>query len=275
MASRRWKSATRGVSLRETLISAGLEAHFADLLDEMEHRLVQVEPRRPFREQGAPRNEVMFVRSGILSKFKTDSAGRRQIVALRFPGEGILPRNGPADYGIQAIVRSEVMVGRAEDFDPIVDAHPEMQRFFWRLIQRNEAIGYEWLVNCGRRDSTARVAHLLQLAPRARRLVLVGSSMGGYVAAHACAALKPQALFLMAPALYFPGWDTEPAGIPGLCSVVHGWRDDIVPVERGVRFAQAHRAALHVLDADHGLNDQLPTLELLLGELLDRVKSAA
>ena len=36
-----------------------------------------------------------------------------------------------------------------------------MARFFWRLIQRHEAIGYEWLVNCGRRDSVARVAHLL------------------------------------------------------------------------------------------------------------------
>ena len=36
-----------------------------------------------------------------------------------------------------------------------------MARFFWRLVQRNEAIGYEWLVNCGRRNSTARVAHLL------------------------------------------------------------------------------------------------------------------
>jgi CRP-like cAMP-binding protein len=103
----------------------------------------------------------MFVRSGILSKFKTDNSGRRQIVALRFAGEGILPREGIAEYGIQAIVRSEVMIGKAEDFDPIVDAHPEMQRFFRRLIQRNEAIGYEWLVNCGRRDSTARVAHLL------------------------------------------------------------------------------------------------------------------
>ena len=122
---------------------------------------VQVDPRRPFREPGVARDEVMFVRSGILSKFKTDNSGRRQIVALRFPGEGILPRDGIAEYGIQAIVRSEVMVGKAEDFDPIVDAHPEMQRFFWRLIQRNEAIGYEWLVNCGRRDSTARVAHLL------------------------------------------------------------------------------------------------------------------
>jgi CRP-like cAMP-binding protein len=127
----------------------------------MPHRVVQVEPRRPFRESGVVRNEVMFVRSGILSKFKADNAGRRQIVALRFPGEGILPREGIAEYGIQAVVRSEVMVGKAQDFDPIVHAHPEMQRFFWRLIQRNEAIGYEWLVNCGRRDSTARVAHLL------------------------------------------------------------------------------------------------------------------
>ena len=160
MASRRLKP-DRGVSLRETLIAAGLETYLADLLAEMPHRVVQVEPRRPFREQGVNRDEVMFVRSGILSKFKSDSSGRRQIVALRFAGEGILPRDGTAEYGIQAIVRSEVMVGRAEDFAPIVLAHPEMQRFFWRLIQRNEAIGYEWLVNCGRRDSTARVAHLL------------------------------------------------------------------------------------------------------------------
>jgi CRP-like cAMP-binding protein len=53
------------------------------------------------------------------------------------------------------------MIGKSQDFLPILHAHPAMQRFFWRLIQRNEAIGYEWLVNCGRRDSTARVAHLL------------------------------------------------------------------------------------------------------------------
>jgi CRP-like cAMP-binding protein len=117
----------------------------------------------------------MFVRAGILSKFKTDNSGRRQIVALRFPGEGILPRDGIAEYGVQAIVRSEVLVGKAEDFDPIVDAHPEMQRFFRRLIQRNEAIGYEWLVNCGRRDSTARVAHLL--CETAVRMHIVNGAM--------------------------------------------------------------------------------------------------
>jgi CRP-like cAMP-binding protein len=161
MASRRPKAATPNVSLRETLVAAGLQPHLADLLSDIPHKILTVEPRRVFREIGALRDEVMFVRSGILAKYKTDSAGRRQIVALRFPGDGILPSRGYADYGIQAIVRSEVMVGTADDFDLIVDAHPEMQRFFMRLIQRNESIGYEWLVNCGRRDSVARVAHLL------------------------------------------------------------------------------------------------------------------
>jgi CRP-like cAMP-binding protein len=149
------------VSLKETLINAGLAPELAALLEEMPHRTAQVDPRRPFREPGVARNEVMFVKSGILSKYKPDGAGRRQIVALRFPGEGILPREGMAGYGIQAIIRTEVMIGKAEDFDPIVEENPELARFFWRLVQRNEAIGYEWLVNCGRRDSTARVAHLL------------------------------------------------------------------------------------------------------------------
>ena len=161
MVGRRSRTPAPGVSLRETLLAAGLESSLADKLSAMPSKMVPVDPRRPFREAGAQRDEVMFVRSGILAKYKTDGAGRRQIVALRFPGEGILPREGAAGYGIQAIVKSEVMVGKAKDFDPIVDTHPELQRFFWRLIQRNESIGYEWLVNCGRRDSTARVAHLL------------------------------------------------------------------------------------------------------------------
>ena len=54
-----------------------------------------------------------------------------------------------------------MLVSKADDFDAIIDANPEMVRFFWKLIQRQNAIGCEWLVNTGRRDSMARVAHLL------------------------------------------------------------------------------------------------------------------
>lgn len=159
--SRRMVDPDADAALGRTLILAGLKPELARLLEEMPHREVTVEARRPFREPGVPRDEVMFVRSGLLSKFKSDGSGRRQIIALRFAGDGILPRNGNADYGIQAITRSEVLIGRREDFDPIVDAHPELSRFFMSLVERHASIGYEWLVNCGRRDSTARVAHLL------------------------------------------------------------------------------------------------------------------
>ena len=119
-------------------------------------------------------------------------------------------------------------------------------------------------------DPQVRIDQLIALRPQARRLILAGSSMGGYVSAMACAALRPQALFLMAPALYFPfpGWDGEPDGIPASCTIVHGWRDSIVPLAQVQRFAGRHRAALHILDAEHTLNDQLAMLDLLLDRQL-------
>jgi alpha/beta superfamily hydrolase len=124
----------------------------------------------------------------------------------------------------------------------------------------------------GTHDPDIRVSQLLERAPHASRgLVLVGSSMGGYVSAMAVEALQPQALFLMAPALYFPGFDREPPAPPALSCVVHGWDDDIVPVERAIRYSQRHRVPLHLLDSGHTLNDRIPALELLFRDLLDRV----
>lgn len=150
-----------GVQLKDTLLRVGLDPDSVNALVAIPHKTVQVDNRRPFRDPGTPRDEVMFVKSGILCKYKADASGRRQIVALRFPGEGILPSHSIADYGIQAITRAEVLVGTAEDFFPIVEKHPEIARFLYKLVQREAAISHEWLVNCGRRDSTARVAHFL------------------------------------------------------------------------------------------------------------------
>ena len=56
------------------------------------------------------------------------------------------------------------------------------------------------------------------------RVVLVGSSMGGYVVTAASRVIQPLGLFLMAPALGMPGY-AEPLPKPHareLC-VVHGW----------------------------------------------------
>lgn len=95
-------------------------------------------------------------------------------------------------------------------------------------------------------------------------LVLVGSSLGGYVTVASASVLHARGIFLMAPALYFPELPPLRAGIVDCpTAVVHGWRDEVVPFEHSVRFAQSCRAALHLLDSDHYLHDQIRVIQNL------------
>ena len=109
---------------------------------------------------------------------------------------------------------------------------------------------------CDLADPDARVARLLGLTlPAHDRLVLVGSSMGGYVSCVASATLKPAGVFLMAPAIGIAGYgvqNLEPQ--TQLLSIVMGWRDEVIPVQNVVQFAQTQQAELHLLKADHRLD---------------------
>ena len=95
-------------------------------------------------------------------------------------------------------------------------------------------------------------------------LVLVGSSLGGFVTVSAASLLHARGVFLMAPALYMEG-------LPPLrerlldcpTAIVHGWHDEIVPVEHSIRFAREYRAALHLLDGNHSLHEQLRFIKYL------------
>ena len=126
-------------------------------------------------------------------------------------------------------------------------------------------------------DPDARVARLRGMPlPAHDRLVLVGSSMGGYVSTVASQGMAARGLFLMAPAFYMPGYAVQDPvpGTPETC-VVFGWCDTVIPVAHGIRFAQAHCAALHVLDSDHRLNSLLPEVGALFEDYLRRVMAAA
>lgn len=100
-------------------------------------------------------------------------------------------------------------------------------------------------------------------------LILVGSSMGGHVAAAAAHTLGARGLFLLAPAFYMPGFEEHTPQDPGCPAViVHGWRDDIVPVENSIRWAREQLAALHVLNSDHRLQDRIDDVVRLLRAFL-------
>jgi len=119
-------------------------------------------------------------------------------------------------------------------------------------------------------EPRARVARLVDFCQElAGEPVLVGSSLGGYVAVASAARLHARGVFLMAPALYMQGLPELRADVLECpAAVVHGWRDDVVPYEHSVRFAHACKAALHLLESDHRLHNQLHVIQYLFENFL-------
>lgn len=122
-----------------------------------------------------------------------------------------------------------------------------------------------------------RVARLLALGlPPHGVLVLVGSSMGGYVSTVASGRLRPKGLFLLAPAFGLAGYDIP---VPAPCAnhlfIVHGWQDEIIPAHSSIAFAERHRAEIHVLDDDHRLTARISEIGVLFEHFLIRCLDAS
>jgi len=106
-------------------------------------------------------------------------------------------------------------------------------------------------------------------------IVLVGSSMGGHVATAAAAEVGAKGVFVLAPAYFMPGYEelTPPPGDIPLV-IVHGWRDDVVPVDNSIRYARDARATLHVVDGDHRLTANIDAINVYLSRFLAELDMA-
>lgn len=118
----------------------------------------------------------------------------------------------------------------------------------------------------GIRDPSERVQKLLsECAQIDDRLILVGSSMGGYVATAAAEQLKAKGLFVLAPAYFMPGFESLTPKAPSMPTcIVHGWHDDIVPVENSIRFARSCSATLYLVNGDHRLTANIDAINEFL-----------
>ena len=125
-------------------------------------------------------------------------------------------------------------------------------------------------------DPTERVEKLLrECADIDDDLILVGSSMGGHVATAAAEDLKAAGLFVLAPAYFMDGYEDLtplPPSIP-IC-IVHGWHDDVVPVENSIRYARQCSATLHVVNGEHRLTDNIESINDYLEQFIRRITSA-
>jgi len=134
---------------------------------------------------------------------------------------------------------------------------------------RNAGLEADSIDYRGMPDPAERAARLVaRMRDSGGKFLLVGSSMGGYVAVAAAQQQPAAGLFLMAPALAVPGWPKLQDTVSAPAFIVHGWQDDIVPIQWSIDFARANHARLHLLDAGHSLTEALDEIRALFRAFL-------
>jgi len=120
------------------------------------------------------------------------------------------------------------------------------------------------------------VTRLRQVCSNTERpIILVGSSMGGHVAASAAGEPGVIGLFVLAPAFYMPGFERlTPPHPPVPAEIVHGWHDDVVPPDNSYRWAAGCAATLHMVDGDHRLTANIDEINYYLARFIKRVVAA-
>ena len=111
-----------------------------------------------------------LILEGCAFRQKVVRNGARQIISFHFPGEFIdlqgclLTVN---DHGVQALGTCAVAVVPRKALLDLVEQRPSLARAAWFDTLLDGSIFREWLVNVGRRNARARIAHLLcELAVR-------------------------------------------------------------------------------------------------------------
>ena len=124
-------------------------------------------------------------------------------------------------------------------------------------------------------DPEKRVQMLAESHAKRPAAYLVGSSMGGWVALTASAAVDVKGVFLLAPAVYLDDYPPHRVGCPGSAiEIVHGWHDSLIPYQNVVRFSQEHLCTLHLVDDEHRLQHSLEQIGEYLTSFLKRMEKA-
>jgi CRP-like cAMP-binding protein len=115
------------------------------------------------READAPEHCSILV-SGFAYRQKLTGDGSRQIVALHIPGDALDFQNlflDVSDHSLQMLTRAEVAFVTIRDLQDLARERPAVGHAILVKILVEASIFREWVLNVGRRDSRARVAHIL------------------------------------------------------------------------------------------------------------------
>ena len=117
-----------------------------------------------FVKLGEPVRHCSFIVAGIVGRFDQNSNGERQITAVHLAGDipdllsVVQPKPTSA---LQALSATTILRIKHQALRDVAARHPAIAEAFWRDCTVDAMVMAQWLVNLGRRDAKARLAHLL------------------------------------------------------------------------------------------------------------------
>ncbi|RYE42822.1 MAG: Crp/Fnr family transcriptional regulator, partial [Hyphomicrobiales bacterium] len=124
------------------------------------------------REGEPPRSYCSLLLSGLAFRHKLTVTGSRQIVSLHMLGDLLDLQHlflNIADHSVQAPTELQVADIDRQALQEIALARPAVGRALWVDGLVDASIYREWVLNVGRRDARARIAHILcEIAIRMR-----------------------------------------------------------------------------------------------------------
>lgn len=113
-----------------------------------------------------------------------------------------------------------------------------------------------------------RIARALEHTPSRGRVVFAGSSMGAFISGFASLRRACSGLFLLALPTAIPGYPHAFSSAAVPTALVHGWHDELCPVDAAIGYARDRSAILHLVDDDHRLGSHVDTCALLFRQFL-------
>jgi CRP-like cAMP-binding protein len=114
--------------------------------------------------EGQETSECCVLLRGMAFRQKLLRDGSRQIISFHIPTEFVDLQNGlldVADHSVQSLARAEIAAIPRDALLQVSDSRPAIRRAMWIDTLIDASVFREWVVNVGRRDSRARIAHLL------------------------------------------------------------------------------------------------------------------
>jgi CRP-like cAMP-binding protein len=114
--------------------------------------------------EGSTPTECCLLLEGYACRHKGTSKGGRQIVSFHLPGDLLdlqhlqLPK---ADHDVQTITDAVIAWISGDSLRQLMRDHPRINDALWRDALIDASIFREWVLNVGRRDARARIAHML------------------------------------------------------------------------------------------------------------------